>query len=106
MQPLPPPEKTKEEIVLFFKFYEPIKEDGITIGAIYVGGKEKDIVKLRATLQTLKIGSSGFPFVLDDNNNIVFSTKRLNVHCWVSKMGVKLKKWGLQEDFSVKKCGL
>jgi len=52
--------------------YEPIIMNNNIVGAIYVGGKEKDIVKLRSTLQTLKIGSSGFPFVVDDDDNIVF----------------------------------
>ena len=27
MQPLPPPEKTKEDIILFFKLYDPIREE-------------------------------------------------------------------------------
>lgn len=52
--------------------YEPIILDGNTIGVLYVGGKEKDIAKLRATLNTLKIGKTGFLFVLDENGNIVF----------------------------------
>lgn len=52
--------------------YEPIVKNGTIIGMLYVGGKEKDIVKLRATLNTLNIGKTGFPFVLDKNGKIVF----------------------------------
>ncbi len=52
--------------------YEPIILNGSTIGVLYVGGKEKDIVKLRSTLNSLRIGKSGFPFVLDKEGNIVF----------------------------------
>ena len=52
--------------------YEPIMLNGNIIGALYVGGKEKDIVKLRTTLSTLVIGETGFPFVLDNNGDIVF----------------------------------
>lgn len=56
---------------LYITAYEPIAKNGNTIGALYVGGKEKDIVKLRATLNTLRIGKTGFPFVLDKNGNVV-----------------------------------
>lgn len=52
--------------------YEPIMINDKIIGALYVGDKEKDIVKLRATLNTLRIGATGFPFVVDNNGNIVF----------------------------------
>ena len=52
--------------------YEPVVKNGNIIGMLYVGGKEKDIVKLRATLNTLKIGETGFPFVLDIIGNIIF----------------------------------
>ena len=51
--------------------YEPIVMNNKTIGALYVGGKEKDIVKLRSTLKSLTIGMTGFPFVLDKNGDII-----------------------------------
>lgn len=52
--------------------YEPIYIDKEIIGVLYVGGKEKDINKLRETLKTLNIGKTGFPFVLDNNGELVF----------------------------------
>lgn len=35
LQPAPPPEKTKEEILLFFKLYDPIKEE-LRYGLLYL----------------------------------------------------------------------
>jgi len=52
--------------------YEPITINNVIVGALYVGGKEKDIVKLRATLNTLVIGQTGFPFVIDNEGTIIF----------------------------------
>ena len=52
--------------------YEPIYLNSELVGVLYVGGKEKDIKKLRNTLNTIRIGKTGFPFVLDINGNIVF----------------------------------
>ncbi|KAG6434216.1 hypothetical protein SASPL_105839 [Salvia splendens] len=47
MQPLPPPEKTKEDILLFFKLYDPIKEELRYVGRLFVkgNGKPTDILK-------------------------------------------------------------
>ncbi|XP_057778704.1 ubiquitin C-terminal hydrolase 12-like isoform X2 [Salvia miltiorrhiza] len=47
MQPLPPPEKTKEDILLFFKLYDPIKEELRYVGRLFVkgNGKPMDILK-------------------------------------------------------------
>ena len=61
--------------------YEPIIVNNTIVGALYVGGKEKDILKLRSTLSTLIIGETGFPFVIDNNGNIVFepNDKRQNI---------------------------
>lgn len=52
--------------------YEPIYIDNEIIGVLYVGGKEKDINKLRETLSTLNIGKTGFPFVLDNDGEFIF----------------------------------
>ncbi len=52
--------------------YEPIYLENELIGVLYVGGKEKDIEKLRLTLNTITIGETGFPFVLDIDGEIVF----------------------------------
>ncbi|KAL8538971.1 hypothetical protein ACS0TY_000829 [Phlomoides rotata] len=41
MQPLPPTEKTKEDILLFFKFYDPIKEELRYVGRLFVKGNGK-----------------------------------------------------------------
>ncbi|KAL1546114.1 CSN-associated deubiquitinating enzyme Ubp12 [Salvia divinorum] len=43
MQPLPPPEKTKEDILLFFKLYDPIKEELRYVGRLFVKGNGKPI---------------------------------------------------------------
>ncbi len=51
--------------------YEPIYLHNELIGVLYVGGKEKDIKKLHETLNTLNIGTTGFPFVLDIDGNII-----------------------------------
>lgn len=47
MQPLLPPEKTKEDILLFFKLYDPIKEELKYVGRLFVkgNGKPMDILK-------------------------------------------------------------
>ena len=61
--------------------YEPIFKNNEIIGALYVGQKEKDIDKLRETLNTLRIGNAGFPIVIDNNGNIISapSDERKNV---------------------------
>ncbi len=46
--------------------YEPLKYNGEIVGMLYVGGKEKDLDELRSKLIDLKIGNSGFPFVIDE----------------------------------------
>lgn len=51
--------------------YEPIFKESEIIGALYVGQKEKDIDKLRETLNTLRIGNAGFSIVIDNNGNII-----------------------------------
>ena len=44
--------------------YEPILKDGKPIGILYVGDKEKDLLRLREIIYELQIGESGYPFVL------------------------------------------
>lgn len=41
LQPVPPPEKTKEEILLFFKLYDPLKEELRCVGRKFVKGTGK-----------------------------------------------------------------
>ncbi|TYH51034.1 hypothetical protein ES332_D10G246400v1 [Gossypium tomentosum] len=41
LQPVPPPEKTKEDILLFFKLYDPVKEELRYIGRMFVKGAGK-----------------------------------------------------------------
>ncbi|KAM1263158.1 hypothetical protein PS2_027967 [Malus domestica] len=41
--PLSPPEKTKEEILLFFKFYDPFKEELRYVGRLFVKGSGKPV---------------------------------------------------------------
>uniref|UniRef100_A0A453I2U9 ubiquitinyl hydrolase 1 n=1 Tax=Aegilops tauschii subsp. strangulata TaxID=200361 RepID=A0A453I2U9_AEGTS len=47
MQPLPPPEKSKEDILLFFKLYNPEKEVLCFVGRLFVKalGKPSDILR-------------------------------------------------------------
>ncbi|XP_076890781.1 ubiquitin C-terminal hydrolase 12-like isoform X1 [Bidens hawaiensis] len=40
-QPVPPPVKTKEEILLFFKLYDPLKEELRYVGRLFVKGTGK-----------------------------------------------------------------
>ncbi len=51
--------------------YEPILSQGEIVGMLYVGDKEKDLDKLREVLRDLKIGKSGFPFVMDDQGTLI-----------------------------------
>jgi methyl-accepting chemotaxis protein len=51
--------------------YEPIISDGSIVGALYVGGKEKDIQELRNIVMDSQIGLSGFPYVFDDSATFV-----------------------------------
>ncbi|KAF5189288.1 Ubiquitin carboxyl-terminal hydrolase, partial [Thalictrum thalictroides] len=41
--PISPPEKTKEDILLFFKFYDPKKEELRYVGRLFVKGSGKPI---------------------------------------------------------------
>ncbi|XP_071734690.1 ubiquitin C-terminal hydrolase 12-like isoform X2 [Rutidosis leptorrhynchoides] len=43
LRPIPPPEKTKEEILLFFKIYNPFKEELRYVGRLFVKGTGKPI---------------------------------------------------------------
>ncbi|KAI3458748.1 hypothetical protein Pfo_015411 [Paulownia fortunei] len=47
MQPIPPPEKTKEDILLFFKLYDPIKEELRFVGRLFVKGNGKPVEILK-----------------------------------------------------------
>ena len=51
--------------------YEPIYWDNKIVGMLYVGGKEKDLDILHEKLIGLKIGRSGFPFVLDESGTFI-----------------------------------
>lgn len=51
--------------------YEPIIIDGKVQAILYVGDKEKDISDLRAALQKLRIGESGYIFVFDKSKELV-----------------------------------
>ncbi|XWS08168.1 hypothetical protein CRYUN_Cryun41cG0057300 [Craigia yunnanensis] len=41
LQPVPPPQKTKEDILLFFKLYDPFKEELRYVGKMFVKGAGK-----------------------------------------------------------------
>ena len=51
--------------------YEPLTYNGEIVGMLYVGDKEKDLDELRDKLIDLKIGNSGFPFVIDENGTFI-----------------------------------
>ncbi len=51
--------------------YEPLTYNGEIVGMLYVGDKEKDLNELRDKLIDLKIGNSGFPFVIDENGTFI-----------------------------------
>lgn len=56
--------------------YEPIIYENELVGALYVGGKEKDIDKLEKVLETLKLANTGFPFVFDSSFNIIMQPQQ------------------------------
>ncbi|KAL3323888.1 hypothetical protein AABB24_038191, partial [Solanum stoloniferum] len=43
LQPCPPPEKTKEDILLFFKLYDPLNEEIRYVGRLFVKGSGKPL---------------------------------------------------------------
>ncbi|XP_009782385.1 ubiquitin C-terminal hydrolase 12 [Nicotiana tabacum] len=43
LRPCPPPEKTKEDILLFFKLYDPLKEEMRYVGRLFVKGSGKPL---------------------------------------------------------------
>ncbi|KAG8650978.1 hypothetical protein MANES_07G083000v8 [Manihot esculenta] len=43
LRPIPPPEKTKEDILLFFKLYDPLKEELRYVGRLFVKGSGKPL---------------------------------------------------------------
>ena len=63
--------------------YEPIYHSDTLAGMLYVGDKEKDLDKLKSTIQSLEIGGDGYIFVLDkDQNNIIepYQSEKNAVH--------------------------
>jgi methyl-accepting chemotaxis protein len=51
--------------------YQPIQKNEIVLGALYVGSREKDLQKLREIFHQIRIGESGYPFVLDGEGNLL-----------------------------------
>lgn len=51
--------------------YEPLMENGNTIGMIFVGLPEKDLTELRTKINELRISKTGFPFVIDEEGVFV-----------------------------------
>lgn len=64
--------------------YEPLKNNGEIIGMLYVGDKEKDLDELRDKLIDLKIGNSGFTFVLDENGEFIINPQSSEKD-WIDK---------------------
>ncbi len=51
--------------------YDPIKRNDEVTGILYVGDREKDMEELNRILQELRIGESGYPFVVDKTGRIL-----------------------------------
>ena len=58
--------------------YEPFYHSDTLAGMIYVGDKEKDLEKLRSILQKLKIGQSGYIFVVDQKGEVIIDAPDIN----------------------------
>jgi ubiquitin carboxyl-terminal hydrolase 7 len=46
LRPIPPPEKTKDDILLFFKIYDPLKEELRYVGRVFVKASSKPVENL------------------------------------------------------------
>jgi PAS domain S-box-containing protein len=55
----------------YYTIYMPIRNEGKTVGALYVGSREKDLEKLREIFRQIKIGDSGYPFVFDSQGTLL-----------------------------------
>ncbi|MFP4065174.1 MAG: Cache 3/Cache 2 fusion domain-containing protein [Bacteroidales bacterium] len=51
--------------------YDPIIINDEVVGMLYVGDREKDMEELNRILQELRIGESGYPFVVDKSGQIL-----------------------------------
>jgi len=51
--------------------YEPILQNGETVGMLYAGDKEKDLKQLRSILNNLVIGKTGYVFAFDEEKKLV-----------------------------------
>jgi len=56
--------------------YTPIYNSNDLVGMLYVGGKEKDLPELKAILNNLVVGKSGYPFVFDKNGSLIIHPYR------------------------------
>lgn len=63
--------------------YEPIIYNDEIVGMLYVGDKEKDLDELRSKLIDLKIGNSGFPFVLDQDGGFIINPQTESI--WIDQ---------------------
>lgn len=54
--------------------YRPIVYEGVTVGMLYVGSREKDIKKLSAKLDKINMRKSGKIFVLNNDGNYIYPT--------------------------------
>lgn len=56
--------------------YEPVVYDGRIVGMLYFGDKEKDLKGLKKIFNSVKLGKSGFVFVVDENKNCVICPEK------------------------------
>jgi methyl-accepting chemotaxis protein len=47
--------------------YEPVKSGGAVVGALFVGLKQKDVSSLRQAIEEIRIGKTGYAYILDGN---------------------------------------
>ncbi len=72
--------------------YEPIILNNRIVGMLYVGIEEKDLSELNKTLNTLSIGKSGFPFVIDKDGNLLIFPENKEIFTNLDEIFEQFKK--------------
>ncbi|KAF6169872.1 hypothetical protein GIB67_034264 [Kingdonia uniflora] len=82
LSPIPPPDKTKEDILLFFKLYDPVKEELRYVGRLFVKGSGKP-VEILTKLNEM----AGFP---SDEEILLFEEIKYEPHVMCEPIDKKL----------------
>lgn len=78
----------------YITVYRPLKDEtGEVFGILYVGIREKDIASLQKIITSTRVGSRGFPFVVDGEGTIVLHPDR---SLEGKKLGRDLDLYGLE----------